>query len=321
MKTRLFRLCVAIAALATATVAGVGLESPASAAPRQLPVTYGNAAMVDKAATDWDGPTAGADDDRCRPSSAHPRPVVLVGSTFLSAGVNWTSIAPYLHNAGYCVFTVDYGKTLYRIGPGLNGLDPLSSSAIELDRAVAHIQRVTGTRELDFVGHSQGGLVIRYFLNQIAPHRGSEHEVSAHTVVLLSSPYSMTGPIDFGPLIRDHAPAAVRDAARRAGRTAPFPLSIVNPWEFAKAQTLQPGVRYVQITDVADEMGMLGGMMPPRGARNATTTYLNAVCPTDFSQHFAQPYSPTAVALIGNALDPAHARTPPCAVVPLYSVH
>jgi len=50
----------------------------------------------------------GANDWSCHPSAAHPDPVVLVTSTFLSDAVNWTSLAPYLYNHGYCVYTFNY---------------------------------------------------------------------------------------------------------------------------------------------------------------------------------------------------------------------
>jgi hypothetical protein len=77
-------------------------------------------------------------------------------------------------------------------------------------------------------------------------------------------------------------------------------------------------VTYTEITSHTDEIGLLGGMAAPPGAANASTEYLQQYCPIDLSVHFAQPYSPTAVALIGNALDPAHAITPPCTFVPIY---
>ena len=51
---------------------------------------------------------SGANDWSCHPSAAHPDPVVLFTSTFLSDAVNWTSLAPYLYNHGYCVYTFNY---------------------------------------------------------------------------------------------------------------------------------------------------------------------------------------------------------------------
>ncbi|MEV6770140.1 alpha/beta fold hydrolase [Nocardia sp. NPDC051030] len=286
----------------------------ATAAATELPVPYGNGEMIRVALSDWDGPVAGADDYSCKPSTEHPEPVVLIASTFLSAAVNWTALAPYLHNRGYCVFTFDYGRRLYNVGPGLDGMDPVPMSAQEVSAVVDKVLAATGAAKVDLVGHSQGGLVGRYYLNEL----GGRDKVDQ--MVLLSSPYALTGlPVDVAELARKAIPKDLYDAILYNGRVVPLGFNLLDPWSVGAAMPLQPGIRYSQITDSADEMGLLGGMRPPAGATNATTEYIDAVCPTDFSQHFAQPYSPTAVAMIGNVLDPTHPVALPCTVVPLYS--
>ncbi|MFI6213203.1 hypothetical protein ACIBCD_14535 [Nocardia brasiliensis] len=94
-----------------------------------------------------------------------------------------------------------------------------------------------------------------------------------------------------------------------------MPLNFTDPWVWGVVQQIQPDIEYTQITDIADEVGVYGGMLPPPGAPNTTTRYINDLCPTDFSTHFAQPYSPTAVAMIGAVLDPAHPQPIPCSTV------
>ncbi|MFC9998775.1 esterase/lipase family protein [Nocardia sp. NPDC127526] len=296
-------------ALAVAATVGSG------AAAAELPVPYGNGEMLRIAATDWNGAVAGANDYGCTPSAELPKPVVLVGSTFLSEAVNWTALAPYLHNRGFCVFTLNFGRSMYPVGPGLNGMDPIPLSAAEVGALVDRVLAATGAAEVDIVAHSQGGVVARYYANEL----GGAAEIDQ--MVLLSSPYTMTGlPIDVMEVASGLIPRDLYDAILYNGVVQPGGLNLLDPWSITKAQVLQPDVRYTQITDSADEMGLLGGMHAPAGVPNASTQYIDAVCPTDFSQHFAQPYSPTAVALIANALDPVHAVTPPCTVVPLYSV-
>ena len=57
-----------------------------------------------------DGPVGG--NDNCKPSAAHPYPVVLVHATFADEGSNWVTVAPLLANAGYCVYAFNYGETI-----------------------------------------------------------------------------------------------------------------------------------------------------------------------------------------------------------------
>ncbi|MFI9504428.1 esterase/lipase family protein [Nocardia sp. NPDC052566] len=303
------RLLSALAALVTVAL-GAG-----TADAEVLPVPYGNGPMLRIAQTDWEGAVPGANDYSCTPSAEHPEPVVLVGSTFLSEAVNWTAVAPYLHNQGYCVYSLNYGRTMYRVPPGLNGMDPIPVSAPEVSALVDRVLRATGAAKVDLVAHSQGGVVARYYLNEL----GGVGKVDQ--AVLLSSPYTLTGlPVDVTAVAREIIPKPLYDAILYNGAIAPIGFNLLDPWAVGKAQVLQPNIRYTQITDITDELGLYGGMRVPAGANNATTQYINDICPTDFSQHFAQPYSPTAVAMIGNALDPAHPVVPPCTVVPLYSL-
>lgn len=301
------------AALLPAFVALLVASAPAQADP--LPVPYGNGEMARVAVTGWDSPVPGANDFDCRPTPEHPEPVVLTGSTFLSAAVNWTALAPYLHNLGLCVFTVDYGRDIYRIPPGLNGLDPIPPSARQVGDVVERVLAATGAQRVQLVGHSQGGIVNRYYVNEL----GGAAKVSR--MVLMSSPYRVTGlPVDAAAVARDVIPEQLYQAILNNGRVPPLYLNFLDPWVWAKIEALQPNIEYTQITDIADEIGLLGGMPAPAGAPGAVTRYINDACPLDFSQHFAQPYSRTAVAMVGNVLDPAHAATPPCTFVPGYTL-
>ena len=83
-------------------------------------------------------PPPGANDPTCRPTPAHPRPVVLVHGTFANRWANWFELAPQLDLEGYCVWALDYGGTPN--GGGLSyGMGPMAQSAAQLRDFVDHV--------------------------------------------------------------------------------------------------------------------------------------------------------------------------------------
>jgi len=97
----------------------------------------------------------GANDFSCRPTSAHPAPVVLVHGTFEGAADNWSTVSPQLKSAGYCVFALEYGN---------RGTGDIPTSAAQLARFVDAVLAATGARKVSLVGHSQGGMMPRWYI-------------------------------------------------------------------------------------------------------------------------------------------------------------
>jgi triacylglycerol lipase len=101
----------------------------------------------------------------CEPAKAKPHPVVLVHGTFETMDQNWAVLSPQLKQRGYCVFALNYGN---------RGLDRIQDSARELrvfvDKVLAH----TGARKVSVVGHSQGGMMPRYWIKFL----GGKNEVA-----------------------------------------------------------------------------------------------------------------------------------------------
>jgi triacylglycerol lipase len=89
----------------------------------------------------------------CKPPAQHPDPVVLVPGTF--AATSWSVIGPALARRGYCVFTFDYGSA---------GTGEITRSARQLAAFVDRLLARTHARRVSIVGHSEGGLMPRYYI-------------------------------------------------------------------------------------------------------------------------------------------------------------
>ncbi|WP_156142391.1 esterase/lipase family protein [Rossellomorea aquimaris] len=104
-------------------------------------------------------PPLGANDPSCRPDDARPVPVVLVPGTFESMAQNWVELAPILKKKGYCVYSLNYGVTTAGYSTG-----PIEESAMELKIFIDQVLAHTGAEKVSIVGHSQGGMMPRYYL-------------------------------------------------------------------------------------------------------------------------------------------------------------
>jgi len=109
----------------------------------------------------------GANDWFCRPSSAHPRPVVLVHGTLEAPALNWGAIAPTLKNAGYCVYALTYGENALSLDGRFPGLTDIGDSAKELRTFVDWVRFMSGSSKVDIVGHSQGGMMPNYYIKRL----------------------------------------------------------------------------------------------------------------------------------------------------------
>jgi hypothetical protein len=159
------RTVVAVLAVLAAAIAVVA----PSAANAQYAVPYGNEALSDAVFNETFAPqSVTAANNGCRPSTAHPYPVVLVHATLADEGSNWVTLAPLLANAGYCVYAFNYGATVLSFcdlaGCRIDGLGHIEQSAEELSSFVNFVLFATGASKVDLVGHSQGGMMPNYYI-------------------------------------------------------------------------------------------------------------------------------------------------------------
>jgi triacylglycerol esterase/lipase EstA (alpha/beta hydrolase family) len=295
--------------LATSLLASAALAlcvggTSAVAATEPLPVIYNG--VVGYAHTSPTASPPGANDWSCRPSAAHPRPVVLVHGTFADMSNSWQAISPLLHNRGYCVFALNYGAHDGSEQLGVYGMADIAESAAQLADFVDRVLAATGARTVDIVGHSQGGMMPRYYLKHLrgARHVGalvglspSNHGTTLNELFTLAGFFPGAGGFLSG------CPACDQ---QRAG--SPFLTELNGGGEAL------PGVRYTVIQSRNDEV-----VTPYTSAflsgPNVTNILLQQQCPLDQGEHLSMPYDHVVAGDVLNALDPAHAVSPACTPV------
>ncbi|MEU7060768.1 alpha/beta fold hydrolase [Streptomyces sp. NPDC046197] len=246
----------------------------------------------------------GWNDFSCKPSAAHPRPVVLVHGTLGNSVDNWLALAPYLTSRGYCVFSVDYGQ-LQGV-PLFYGLGPIDKSAEQLSAYVDEVLAATGAAKADLVGHSQGGMMPRYYLKFL----GGAGKVNAlvglapdnHGTTLSG----LTNLLPYFPGAEDLISAATPGLADQiAGSDF---LTKLNDG----GDTVS-GVHYTVIATKYDEVATPWRTQYLTGS-DVRNVLLQNLCPLDLSEHVAIGlFDRIAFHEVANALDPAHATATTCA--------
>ncbi|MFF4792528.1 esterase/lipase family protein [Streptomyces sp. NPDC001276] len=251
-------------------------------------------------------PSRGWNDYGCKPSAVHPRPVVLVHGTFGNSIDNWLSLAPYLKDRGYCVFSLDYGQL-----PGVPlfyGLGPIDKSAEQLSAFVDKVLAATGAARADLVGHSQGGMMPRYYLKFL----GGAAKVNAlvgiapdnHGTTLSG----LTNLLPYFPGASDLLKTATPGLADQIAGSA-F-LAKLN-----EGGDTVPGVRYTVIATKYDEVATPWRSQYLTGP-DVRNVLLQDLCAVDLSEHVTiGTIDRIAFHEVANALDPAHATATTCASV------
>jgi triacylglycerol esterase/lipase EstA (alpha/beta hydrolase family) len=194
------------------------------------------------------GAVSGANDWSCKPTAAHPYPVVLVHGTAANMGASWVALSPMLADSGFCVFAVNYGMAPYSAGR-IGGLTGIADSARTLRAFVERVLSATGASKVDVVGHSQGGMMPAYYIKRL----GGATRV--HTLVgLAPSNHGTTldGLVGLGADLR--VLGLANGLLNLAGTQAAADQEAGSPFQsalFADGDTV-PGVRYVVIATTHD---------------------------------------------------------------------
>ncbi|MFE2535015.1 esterase/lipase family protein [Streptomyces sp. NPDC059371] len=251
-------------------------------------------------------PSSGWNNYSCKPSTAHPRPVVLVHGTFGNSIDNWLALAPYLTSRGYCVFSLDYGQL-----PGVplfNGLGPIDKSAAQLQVFVDKVLAATGAAKVDVVGHSQGGMMPRYYLKFL----GGAAKVNA--LVGLAPDNHGTTLNGFTKLL-PYFPGAENLLSTATPGLADQIAGSAFMTKLNEGGDTVPGVHYTVIATKYDEVVTPYESEYLSGS-DVHNVLLQNLCGLDLSEHVAiGVFDRIAYHEVANALDPAHASTTNCASV------
>ncbi|GAA1481505.1 alpha/beta fold hydrolase [Gordonia sinesedis] len=300
---------VAVVAGAVAMIAA-SMMAGGQASARPLPVAYNFFSGIPNELTDPGGSLPGSNDYSCKPTAAHPNPVVLVHGTGGSQQTNWGTYAPLLKNQGYCVFALTYGVIRGAPWPvsAIGGMGPMQDSARQLATFVDRVLAATGARKVDIVGHSQGTVVPTYYAKKL----GGAARIDKY--------------VSLAPLWKGTSVAGsdvMLDVAKRLGiGPAQLPLcqacgqfsrnSDVMRAVWTGGSPYLPDITYTNIATRYDEavVPYTSGLVA--GGRNVRNVVVQAGCPVDYTEHAGLAGSRRASDYVLNALDPAHPRPVAC---------
>ncbi|MFJ3902865.1 lipase family alpha/beta hydrolase [Streptomyces sp. NPDC090025] len=284
-KLRTFLTAALLSALVT-TTAGTA----AAATPAMSPT--GSAGSSSSGWNDWS----------CRPSAAHPEPVVLVHGLGANGVDNFLTLAPTLTAAGYCVYSQTYGKTV--LGGLAGGLAPMADSAAELGRFVDRVRAATGAAKVDIVGHSEGTTVPAYYLKYLGGAAVVDDFVgfgSNFRGTTLNGLASLAAALKLDGLLTGVGCAACSDYLPGSAFLAKLndgPVAV-------------PGPTYTSIVSRFDTVvtpytsGLLTGP-------NVTNIVLQDACGLDSAGHLGLAVDPHVAQLVLTRLDPEHAAPLRC---------
>ncbi|MFP7365245.1 triacylglycerol lipase [Corynebacterium callunae] len=201
------------------------------------------------------------DDWRARPTADRPWPVVLVHGTGTTKG-DWQELGAELRKDGWAVFAPDFGQ---------RATGPVPESAAQIGAYIDTVLLATGASQVVLVGHSQGGVLLRYWMRVL----GNADKVK-HMVCLAVPNHGTTMGGIISPLLRSNRGESVANSVVQSWfGSAGFEMIRDN--EIIKAINeggdLDPGVSYLCIATHFDTV-----IQPPE------TCFLQPDSPEDASR-------------------------------------
>lgn len=282
-------------------VAALLWPSSASAAP----AAYANMGEAPPGANDWN----------CKPTAAHPRPVILVHGTGGRMAM-WKTLSPMLKHEGYCVFALNYGAA----DPGPTpedtsyGTADLNKSAKELGAFVDAVRTATGAPKVDIVGHSQGGMMPRLYLKNDGgadPDHPERNKVNSLVALSPSNHGTYNLGAQVGQVLSALGGISTDGLMNVALEQQAYQSAFIKALN-AGGET-EPGVHYTVIATLYDQTitPFTSSFLVGPDVQNIL---LQSTCATATPTHNQMPIDPSALWLVMRALDPHYAakHVQPC---------
>ena len=314
-----------IGVLAALVAAFVLLALPSLASATTYPVRYDFTQGLIAQGASPDSPPPGANDWTCKPSAAHPDPVVLVHGLLANQTVNWQTISPLLANQGYCVFSLTYGTKPNVAFPGYQpgGLTTMEQSAGQLGDFVQRVLGATGASKVDIVGHSEGSLMPDYYVKFLGGAQFVRRYVGITTLWHGTDPLGLASLNQIG---QAYGISQVLQQQVTSFCESCYEFLAGSPFiaKLRDGGVTVPGVTYTSIVTRNDELvaPYTSGI---EQAPNMTNIVVQDQCALDQAEHVAMAADPVVAQDVLNALDPEHPGAVPCTLVlplvgaPLYS--
>lgn len=260
------RRALGVLAISLLALLGVtGLSAPAGADGVPLP-------------TNPFGEPTGANDWSCQPSAQRSEPVIIVHGTFGDRKSLLDDLSAAMVAEGFCVFSLDYGN---------RGTGDIATSAKQLKRFTAKVLDATGAAKVSMVGHSQGGMMPRYYIKFLGGASVVDDLVglspSNHGTTVAGD---QSNPLTGGFCTSCNQQAAGSDFLTRLNAGDETPGS----------------VSYTQISTRYDEVVVpYTSAFLAAGPRTTNVTIQDS-CPGDTAEHVFIPMSRTAIAWVLDAL-------------------
>ncbi|MFD3705379.1 esterase/lipase family protein [Nocardia sp. NPDC058658] len=258
-----------------------------------------------------DAGAPGTNDWGCKPTEAHPRPVVLLHGTWMNAYNGYAYMGQPIKDAGYCTFTFNYGRSSMVEGgglgsflPGVMGTGYIQDSAKQTATFIDRVLAATGAEEVDILAHSQGGSMANWYtkfeggadkVKNLITFGATHHGTTLDGIGSLGRMVNNLGIDVLGP---------VEIFVGHAGIQQTVGSDFVKKLN-ANGDTV-PGVDYTVVGTRYDEVTNPYELtfLDQGPGSTVNNVLLQQGCEQDISDHLTMMYSPRALSIALRALDP-----------------